>query len=138
MGAPAPDPYRCCTRAGTLAVLHRSQCARSLRPVSAACTDPPSGQWVTPPAFPSGGGGLASTLDDMHAFGRMLLSGGRLPDASQLLSRSSVEAMTIDQIGADWGSLGPFPGRLARLGLRRGRPESPPGPGPHRRQLRMG
>src|SRR3954451_8447653 len=27
--------------------------------------DPPDGQWVKPPAFPSGGGGLVSTLDDL-------------------------------------------------------------------------
>jgi CubicO group peptidase (beta-lactamase class C family) len=32
--------------------------------------DPPVGQWATPPTFPSGGGGLVSTLDDMHVFGR--------------------------------------------------------------------
>ena len=36
--------------------------------------DPPDGQWATPPAFPSGGGGLVSTVDDFHAFGRMLLA----------------------------------------------------------------
>src|SRR4029079_3309638 len=28
--------------------------------------DPPDGQWTTPPAFPSGGGGMVSTLDDFH------------------------------------------------------------------------
>ncbi len=60
--------------------------------------DPPDGQWSTPPAFPSGAGGLVSTLDDMHAFGRMLLAGGRLPDGSRLLSQASVEAMTTDQL----------------------------------------
>ena len=49
--------------------------------------DAPDGQWAKPPAFPSGGGGLVSTVDDVHAFGRMLLSGGRLPDGSRLLSR---------------------------------------------------
>ena len=27
--------------------------------------DPPNGQWATPPAFPSGGGGLVSTVDDV-------------------------------------------------------------------------
>jgi CubicO group peptidase (beta-lactamase class C family) len=50
--------------------------------------DPPGGQWSKPPAFPSGGGGLVSTLDDVHAFGRMLLAGGRRPDGSRLLSRA--------------------------------------------------
>jgi CubicO group peptidase (beta-lactamase class C family) len=69
--------------------------------------DAPTGQWTTPPAFPSGGGGLVSTLDDVHAFGRMLLTGGCLPDGSRLLSRASVEAMTTDQIGAAHGAAGP-------------------------------
>ena len=69
--------------------------------------DPPGGQWSKPPAFPSGGGGLVSTLDDVHAFGRMLLSGGRRRDGSRLLSRASVDAMTTDQIGVDRGAPGP-------------------------------
>jgi CubicO group peptidase (beta-lactamase class C family) len=71
--------------------------------------DPPTGQWAAPPAFPSGGDGLVSTLDDMHAFGRMLLAGGRLPDGSRLLSRASVDAMTTDHIGAERGAAGPSP-----------------------------
>ena len=72
-------------------------------------TTRPEGQWAKPPAFPSGGGGLVSTVDDLHAFARLLLSGGRLPDGSRLLSRASVEAMTTDQIGADRGGPGPSP-----------------------------
>jgi CubicO group peptidase (beta-lactamase class C family) len=71
--------------------------------------DSPDGQWSTPPAFPQGGAGLVSTLDDFHAFGRMLLSGGRLPDGTRLLSRASVDAMTTDQIGAAAGVGGPSP-----------------------------
>ena len=47
--------------------------------------DRPDGQWAKPPAFPSGAGGLVSTLDDLHTFARMLLAGGRLPDRSRLL-----------------------------------------------------
>jgi CubicO group peptidase (beta-lactamase class C family) len=35
------------------------------------------GQWSRPPAFPSGGGGLVSTIDDYWAFGRMMLNGGK-------------------------------------------------------------
>jgi CubicO group peptidase (beta-lactamase class C family) len=69
--------------------------------------DPPAGQWATEPAFPSGGGGLVSTLDDMHAFGRMLVTGGRLPDGSRLLSMASVEAMTTDLVGTERGAPGP-------------------------------
>ncbi len=71
--------------------------------------DAPGGQWATPPAFPLGAGGLVSTLDDVHAFGRLLLSGGRLRDGSRLLSRASVDAMTTDQIGAERGATGPSP-----------------------------
>lgn len=71
--------------------------------------DAPDGQWAKPPAFPSGAAGLVSTIDDMHAFGRMLLSGGRLPDGSRLLSRPSVEAMTTDHLGVDRGAPGPTP-----------------------------
>jgi len=71
--------------------------------------DTPQGQWAKPPAFPSGGGGLVSTLDDLDAFARLLLSGGRLPDGSRLLSRASVEAMTADHLGVDRGGAGPSP-----------------------------
>ena len=71
--------------------------------------DPPDGQWATPPAFASGAGGLVSTVDDLHAFARMLLSGGRLPDGSRLLSRSSIDAMTTDQIDVASGAPGPRP-----------------------------
>jgi CubicO group peptidase (beta-lactamase class C family) len=71
--------------------------------------DPPGGQWSKPPAFPSGSGGLVSTVDDYYRFARMLLAGGRLPDGSRLLSRPSVEAMTTDHIGAGPGVPGPSP-----------------------------
>jgi CubicO group peptidase (beta-lactamase class C family) len=56
-----------------------------------------SGQWSRPPAFPSGGGGLVSTVDDFHTFGRMLLNKGQLGRA-RILSRPSIEAMTTDQL----------------------------------------
>jgi CubicO group peptidase (beta-lactamase class C family) len=55
------------------------------------------GQWSRPPAFPSGGGGLVSTVDDFLAFGRMMLGGGVLGGA-RILSRRSVELMTADQL----------------------------------------
>jgi CubicO group peptidase (beta-lactamase class C family) len=71
--------------------------------------DPPDGQWTAPPAFPSGGGGLVSTLDDYHAFAHMMLARGRLPDGSRLLSPASVDAMTTDHIGAARGAAGPSP-----------------------------
>jgi CubicO group peptidase (beta-lactamase class C family) len=58
-----------------------------------AVYDPVDGAWSRPPAFESGGGGLVSTVDDVLAFGRMLLSGG-----GPLLSRATVAAMTTDQL----------------------------------------
>ena len=69
------------------------------------------GHWREPPIFPSGGGGLVSTLADWHRFGRMLLAGG-----AGLLSPDSVRLMTTDHLtqeqrdastlfleGAGWG-----------------------------------
>ena len=55
------------------------------------------GQWSRPPAFPSGAGGLVSTIDDYHAFARMLLQGGKL-GKERILARTSVELMTSDQL----------------------------------------
>ena len=50
-------------------------------------------------AFASGSGGLVSTLDDYAAFAQALLDGG-----GPILSRSSVAAMTTDQLFAVDGS----------------------------------
>jgi CubicO group peptidase (beta-lactamase class C family) len=55
------------------------------------------GQWSRPPAFPSGGGGLVSTIDDYHAFGQMMLNNGKYANR-RILSRPSVETMTTDQL----------------------------------------
>lgn len=78
------------------------------------------GLWEEPPVFPSGAGGLVSTLADWHRFGRMLLAGG-----GGLLSRESVRELTTDHLtqaqradstlfleGAGWG----FGGAVARDG----------------------
>ena len=64
-----------------------------------------------PPIFPSGAGGLVSTLADWHRFGQMLLAEG-----GGLLSPESVRLMTTDHLtqeqrdastvfleGAGWG-----------------------------------
>jgi CubicO group peptidase (beta-lactamase class C family) len=59
--------------------------------------DAPDGQWSRRPAFASGSGGLASTADDLLAFGRLLLAGGTL-DGRQLLTRESVRLMTSDHL----------------------------------------
>src|SRR2546425_1955625 len=58
---------------------------------------PGGGQWSRPPAFPSGAGGLVSTIDDYLAFGQMMLSQGKHGGA-RILSRLSVETMTTDQL----------------------------------------
>ncbi len=55
--------------------------------------DAPGGQWSAPPAFPDGAGGLLSTVDDVVAFGRMLLRGG-----SPLLEPETVLEMTRNQL----------------------------------------
>ena len=55
------------------------------------------GQWSRPPAFPSGAGGLVSTIDDYLAFGEMMLNRGK-HGGERILSRLSVELMTTDQL----------------------------------------
>ncbi|WP_314175377.1 serine hydrolase domain-containing protein [Streptomyces winkii] len=71
--------------------------------------DGPDGQWSSVPAFPSGGGGLVSTLDDWHSFARMLLaegtaegatgtSAGRSGGGRRLLLPASVRQMTTDRL----------------------------------------
>ncbi len=59
--------------------------------------EPRTGQWSRPPAFPSGAGGLVSTVDDYLAFGLMMLNKGRHGKV-RILSRSTVELMTTDQL----------------------------------------
>jgi CubicO group peptidase (beta-lactamase class C family) len=67
--------------------------------------------WKEPPVFPSGAGGLVSTLADWQRFGQMLLARG-----DGLLSSESVRQMTTDHLtpaqreesalfleGAGWG-----------------------------------
>jgi CubicO group peptidase (beta-lactamase class C family) len=55
------------------------------------------GQWSRSPAFPSGAGGLVSTIDDYLAFGQMMLNHGK-HGSERILSRLSVETMTSDQL----------------------------------------
>jgi CubicO group peptidase (beta-lactamase class C family) len=58
------------------------------------------GDWSRTPAFPAAASGLVSTVDDYLAFGQMLLSKGR-HGRERILSRSSVETMTTDQLTAE-------------------------------------
>ncbi len=55
------------------------------------------GRWSRPPAFQGGGGGLVSTVDDYHAYFRMLLNGGR-HRGERILSRPAVELMTTNRL----------------------------------------
>ncbi len=55
------------------------------------------GVWSRPPAFESGGGGLVSTVDDYHAFCRMMLNKGKL-GRERILSRPAIELMTADHL----------------------------------------
>lgn len=59
--------------------------------------DAPDGQWGSPPAFPSGAGGLVSTVDDWHSFARMLLGKGTV-GGHRVLSPESVRQMTTDRL----------------------------------------
>ena len=61
--------------------------------------DPPDGQWARPPAFPDGGDGLVSTVDDLAAFAGMLAAGGRTPDGGRVLREATVAAMLTEQAG---------------------------------------
>jgi len=56
-------------------------------------------RYAHPPQFPEGDSGLVSTVDDLLAFSRMLLAGGRHAGA-RMLSEASVKAMTTNHITA--------------------------------------
>jgi CubicO group peptidase (beta-lactamase class C family) len=66
-------------------------------------------QWGRPPAFPDGGGGLVSTVDDYLAFSLMLLNKGK-HGGERILSRPSVELMATDQLTPEQKAASPFPG----------------------------
>ncbi|MFI6444206.1 serine hydrolase domain-containing protein [Kitasatospora sp. NPDC050543] len=70
--------------------------------------DPQTGEFIVedeaegghhsrPPAFQSGGGGLDSTVDDYHAYFRMLLDHG-MHGTQRILSRPAVELMTTNRL----------------------------------------
>jgi len=58
------------------------------------------GQVARAPAFEAGAGGLVSTIDDMAAFGQMMLNKGAY-GGERILSRPSIELMTMDHIAPD-------------------------------------
>jgi CubicO group peptidase (beta-lactamase class C family) len=59
--------------------------------------DDADAQWSRPPAFPSGGAGLVSTIDDYLAFARMLRGAGR-HEAREILPAELVAQMTTNQL----------------------------------------
>jgi CubicO group peptidase (beta-lactamase class C family) len=61
-----------------------------------AVWDAPDGLWSTPPRFPDGAAGLVSSVDDLLAFSRMLLTGG-----GAVLDPGFAAAMTTDQLTPD-------------------------------------
>ena len=65
------------------------------------------GQWSRAPVFPGAGGGLVATADDCLAFGRMMRDLGRY-GTNRLLARSTVEAMTADQLTPAQKAASPF------------------------------
>lgn len=65
------------------------------------------GQWNQQPAFFSAAGGLVSTADDYFSFARMLLNNGEYR-GQRILSRPTVETMTMNHLTAEQQSLADF------------------------------
>ncbi len=55
------------------------------------------GQWSHPPAFPSGAGGLVSTIDDYFTFSEMMLNTSKR-GSERILSPRSIDLMRTDQL----------------------------------------
>src|SRR5829696_4905197 len=64
-------------------------------------------RWASPPVFESGAGGLVSTVDDLLAFGRMMLNQGKHGN-QRILSRRSVDLMTTDHISSEQKAVSGF------------------------------
>src|SRR6185369_12318965 len=78
--------------------------------------DAANSRWAKPPPFAAGGSGLVSTVDDFHAFYRLLMAGG-VHEGRRLMARPTVQLMMSDQLteeqrqgselffghGASWG-----------------------------------
>jgi CubicO group peptidase (beta-lactamase class C family) len=73
--------------------------------------DAPDGQWSRPPAFPDGGGGLVSSVDDVLAFGRMLLDGGAGVLAPRTVAEMTRDQLTPAQRGNAWPGFSFLDGR---------------------------
>ncbi len=65
------------------------------------------GYAARPPLFESGAGGLVSTVDDLLAFGRMML-GTAAAGGEHILSRPAIELMTMDHLTPEQKAASPF------------------------------
>ena len=65
------------------------------------------GYAARPGVFESGAGGLVSTVDDLLAFGRMMLPNG-VQSGERILSRPSIELMTMDHLTPEQKAVSPF------------------------------
>jgi CubicO group peptidase (beta-lactamase class C family) len=74
--------------------LYRHSDAGPLETVAAA------GEDYREPGFPSGAGGLLSSVDDCHSFMRMLLAGGEVDGHRRVLSAQSVRLLSSNQLDA--------------------------------------
>jgi CubicO group peptidase (beta-lactamase class C family) len=81
------------------AQLHRFSSFYRHGPGGLELVDSPSPDWSRSPTFPSGAGGLVSTVDDWLAFGQMLLAAGSVGER-RVLSPRSVALMTSDHLTA--------------------------------------
>jgi CubicO group peptidase (beta-lactamase class C family) len=88
-----------CCDVGLRLIISAARIACSPRwPDSIACLwyDLANTAWRSEPGFESGAGGLVSTIHDYFAFIEMMLNKGR--GREQILSRASVELMTVDKL----------------------------------------
>jgi CubicO group peptidase (beta-lactamase class C family) len=79
--------------------------------------DAADGQFSRPPAFPDGGGGLVSSVDDVLSFGRMLLDGGAGVLAPETVAEMTRDQLTPAQRDAVWPGFSFLDGRGWGYGL---------------------
>lgn len=80
-------------------------------------TDPPDGDWSHPPRFADGAAGLLSTVDDVLAFGRMLLRGGNPVLRPETVAEMTRNQLTDAQRVNDWPGFDLLDGRGWGYGL---------------------
>jgi CubicO group peptidase (beta-lactamase class C family) len=77
------------------------------RPEIVVLDKPRGGNYSRPPIFESGGGGLVSTVDDLLAFGKMMLNNGTYR-GERIVSRPSIELMTTDHLTPEQKAVSPL------------------------------